>query len=265
MIQEKGPIRRTHRFRPDLFRLTLELPGIASSAKPGQFVHLRIEGQPGVLLRRPFSITEVDGPLVVLIVKIVGAGTAGLAEFPEGRPCDAIGPLGRSFNSDGIETAYLVGGGIGVAPLLFLQDELLMKKKHVHFFLGARTHDEFPLEDEILTERSVIPCTDDGSFGQKGFVTRVFEAHLSRDFRDNACIYSCGPLPMLEEAVRIAERYGLSHQVSLENRMGCGVGVCQGCALRLSEDGDRGGYRLVCSDGPVFDASRIDWSKIEEF
>ena len=262
MIQERGPIRRIRRFRPALFSLILELPGIASSAKPGQFIHLRIENLPGVLLRRPFSIAGVDSPLVTLIVKIVGAGTAGLAQFPEGRPCDAIGPLGQSFNSDSVEAAYLVSGGIGVAPLLFLQDELLKKKKEVHFFLGARTHDEFPLEDEILTGRSIIPCTDDGSFGEKGFVTEIFEAYLSQDFHDNTCIYSCGPLPMVKEAARIAERYGLSHQVSLENRMGCGVGVCQGCALKLSEDGDRGGYRLVCSDGPVFDASRIDWSKI---
>ena len=263
MIQEKGVISRIHRFRPALVNLSLELPGIARLAKPGQFVHLRINGLPGILLRRPFSIAGVEDCEVNLLIKIVGAGTAGLANFKEGQTCDVIGPLGEGFTYDGAETAYLVGGGIGVAPLLFLQTSLLKKKVNMRFFLGARTHKEFTLEDEVVTIRSIVHCTDDGSYGQHGLVTKFFEEHVSRDVQEKAEVYSCGPIPMMREIARICDKYGLSYQVSLENHMGCGIGVCQGCALRLAEDGDRGGFRLVCCDGPVFDASQLDWSLIE--
>ncbi len=262
MIQEIGVVRHLHRFRHTLFAMEIELPGIARMAKPGQFVHLRLEGIPEVLLRRPFSIAEVAEDWIKLIVKIVGTGTAGLAKYKIGRTCDAIGPLGEGFSYDDVEAAYLVGGGIGDAPLLFLQDELDKRGKKTHFFLGARTHKEFPLEDESVSERGIIACTDDGSYGKAGFVTIVFEEHLQGGVEEGATVFSCGPVPMLKAAARICEKYGLPHQVSLENRMGCGVGVCQGCALKLQEGGERGGYRLVCQDGPVFDASSIDWSLI---
>ncbi len=263
MIQETGVIRRIDRFRPSIFSLTLALPCIAALSKPGQFVHLLIEGLPRVFLRRPFSIAEIDGTNVKLIIKIVGAGTAGLAEYRESQSCDVIGPLGRGFVYNGIETAYLVGGGIGIAPLLMLQDELIKLNKEVHFLLGARTHEEFPLPDEALAGRNVIPCTDDGSFGERGIVSSLFDTHVHDEVPPGARVFSCGPVPMMRETDRICEKYGISHQVSLENRMACGIGVCQGCAMQLSEDGDRNGFRLVCDDGPVFNASDLDWSLIE--
>lgn len=263
MILERGVVRQIQRFRPTLFSLLLELPGIASRARPGQFIHLRISNAPGILLRRPFSIAGVEGDsLLKLIVKIVGSGTAKLAYVAEGSACDAIGPLGKGFDWSGADSAFLLGGGIGDAPLLFLQDELVKLGVRNCFFLGARTLDEFPLEDGIVADRSIIPCTDDGSFGEKGFVSSVFEKYLKASDSEGARVFSCGPVAMMKEVARICALKGLPHRVSLENRMGCGVGVCQGCALRLKDDEERGGFRLICHDGPVFDAAEIDWSLI---
>jgi dihydroorotate dehydrogenase electron transfer subunit len=263
MIQEKGVVRRIDRFRPTLFSLYLELPEIAKSAEPGQFIHLKVNNVPGVLLRRPLSIAGVDGNVVKLIIHIVGIGTAALALAYENQLCDVIGPLGEGFDFKNVTQAYLIGGGIGDAPLLFLQDELLKSGGSCEFLIGARTRDLFPLEDKEIEKRSIIACTDDGSFGEHGFVTAVFEKRYSNDFDASIPVYSCGPVPMMKAASRICEKYNLPHQVSLENRMGCGVGVCQGCALKMAENGERGGYRLVCVDGPVFNAGDVDWDLIE--
>lgn len=263
MIQETGVILHKNRFRSEIFSLTLALPKIAASAKPGQFVHLLLSSVPNTLLRRPFSIAEVQEGNLRLIIKIIGPGTTVLSEWKEGTECDVIGPLGHGFTYDELKVAYLVGGGIGVAPLLMLQDELKRACKDVHFFLGAKTHGEFPLTNEEVNSRKIIPCSDDGSFGDKGFVSSIFQSQLKSRIIPDARVFSCGPVAMMAETDRICREYGLSHQVSLENRMACGVGVCQGCALKLKKNQDRGGYRLVCHDGPVFNAADIDWSLLK--
>jgi dihydroorotate dehydrogenase electron transfer subunit len=262
MIQETGVVRHIHRFRPALFSLTLDLPGIARSTEPGQFVHVKLDRVPEAILRRPFSVAAVRGNEIDLIIKAVGTGTKALAESEVGQRYDVLGPLGRGFTIRDVKTAYLIGGGIGVAPLLALQDELLKRGIAVHFFLGGQTHQEFPLPDDALPGRNIVAATDDGSFGETGFVTAAFENHIRDGIGEKACVYSCGPVLMMKETDRICAEYKLSHQVSLENRMACGIGVCQGCALKLSEDGDRGGFRLVCSDGPVFDARDVDWASL---
>lgn len=263
MIQEKGVVRRINRFRPTLYSLFLELPEIARSAKPGQFLHVKVQAVPGILLRRPFSIAGVEGGIIKLIIRIVGIGTAALADIRAGQLCDIIGPLGEGFQFDNVSQAALLGGGIGDAPLLFLQDVLLKKGIGCELFIGAQTREEFPLEDDEIKRRSVIPCTDDGSFGEHGFVTDIFKKKYLESGNDRIQVYSCGPTPMMRAASQICEKYNLSHQVSLENRMGCGVGVCQGCALKIANGGERGGYQLVCIDGPVFNASDVNWDLIE--
>jgi dihydroorotate dehydrogenase electron transfer subunit len=263
MIQEKGVVRRINRFRPTVYSLFLELPEIAESAKPGQFLHVKIQAVSSVLLRRPFSIAGIERGVVKLIIRIVGIGTAALADVCEGQLCDVIGPLGEGFRFDDVSQAFLLGGGIGDAPLLFLQDELLKKGMDCELFIGAQTREEFPLEDDEIEGRSVVPCTDDGSFGEHGFVTDIFEKKYLESGNDQIQVYSCGPMPMMKAATRICEKHNLPHQVSLENRMGCGVGVCQGCALKTANGGERGGYQLVCIDGPVFNASDINWDLIE--
>ncbi|MBU1651237.1 dihydroorotate dehydrogenase electron transfer subunit, partial [bacterium] len=256
-------IRQINRFRADLFSVMLECPLIARQSKPGQFVHLQLPGIPQVLLRRPFSIAGVYKDQIKLIVRIVGAGTQGFADFQVGQDLDVLGPLGAGFQYKKLKFAYFLGGGIGAAPLLFLQDELNKKGIPSQLFIGARLQDEFPLEEEEIIQRNVIVCTDDGSYGEHGFVTQSFEKQISNGISPQSSAFSCGPVPMMREAARICKKYELPHQVSLENRMGCGIGVCQGCALKVQEEGHRGGFQLICLDGPVFDADAINWDLIE--
>lgn len=263
MIQESAIIRQINRFKPELFSILLESSRIADLSKPGQFLHLRLPTISQVLLRRPFSIAGVHKNLIKLIIKIVGVGTDALSNFKVGQTLDVLGPLGNGFKLNKIKHAYLLGGGIGDAPLLYLQDKLNKKGIGSQLFIGAQSSDEFPLEEEEIIARQVIVCTDDGTYGGHGFVTQIFEKELKRGIRSESHVFSCGPMPMMREAARICKTYNLPHQVSLENRMGCGIGVCQGCALKLQAEGDRGGYRLICQDGPVFDAEAIDWDLIE--
>ncbi len=263
MIQEIGSVRDIRKIRPTIFRLLLDLPAIAKTAKPGQFLHLLSPSAPGVLLRRPFSIAGVQSSVIDLLIRIIGSGTEAISQFAVGNPADALGPLGVGFEQDEEEgIQLLVGGGIGAAPLMFLQDESKRAGREFIFFLGAKTHAEFPLSEEEVGLRGVVACTDDGSFGQAGFVSKSFESYLKRHASAKAGVFSCGPVPMMKEVARICAKYGLPHQASLENRMGCGVGICQGCALRLKKNDERGGFRLICKDGPVFDAADINWSLI---
>jgi len=262
MTQEIGSVREIRKIRLAIFRLFLDLPAIAKAAKPGQFLHLLTPSTAGILLRRPFSIAGVQGSVVDLLIRIIGTGTEAISHFAVGDPADAIGPLGAEVERGEAGIHLLVGGGIGAAPLMFMQDELKRAGREATFFLGAKTHAEFPLADEEIRARGVIACTDDGSFGQAGFVSKSLEKYLKRHAAAKARVFSCGPVPMMKEVSRICAKYSLPHQVSLENRMGCGIGICQGCALKLNKSDDRGGYRLICKDGPVFNAADIDWSLI---
>ncbi len=260
MIQETGVLLEKRRIRNDIFNLTLELPGIAGLARPGQFVHLLIRNAPGVLLRRPFSIASVNGSELRLLIRIIGTGTRALSETEIGSAFDVIGPLGTGFDLSDATRVLLVAGGIGVAPLLMLQDVLNSDGTEVHFFLGARSREEFPLDDAEISRRRIACATDDGSFGAHGLVSQLFDDWLStaqnrRDF----VVFSCGPAAMMRAVQHICEERSLRHQVSLENRMACGIGICQGCAVRM-----KAGFRLVCKDGPVFNASDVDWSAFTE-
>ncbi len=263
MFQETSVIRRLNLFRSNLFEVELECERIASAARPGQFVHLLITGVPGVLLRRPFSVAGVEGDRLRLIVKIAGKGTQALAHKRIGDTCDLIGPLGSGFEFSAEGGVILVGGGIGVAPLLFLQEELRNRGISVTFFLGGRSREEFPLEDEEVRRRGIVACTDDGSYGERGFVSEIFEDFINGTRQTVAVVCSCGPAVMMKETARLCRDYRIPHHASLESRMACAVGVCQGCAVKTASRGDRDGqYRLVCKDGPVFDADLIEWDSI---
>ncbi|TKJ40298.1 dihydroorotate dehydrogenase [candidate division LCP-89 bacterium B3_LCP] len=256
MIQEKGVVRQVERYRPTIFSLVLELPQIAELAKPGQFVHLKVDGA-GILLRRPFSIAGAGDGLISLIIQIVGKGTELLSNLQTGQICDVIGPLGKGFTYQNADAVVLVGGGIGVVPLLMLQDELVKQGKKVPFFLGGQSHEKFPLPDAVIPERNISYCTDDGSFGIKGLVTDLLEKHLGENPSEIHTVYTCGPVPMMRKTDELCAHNSILYQVSLESRMACGIGVCQGCAQSVG-----GGYKLVCTDGPVFNGADVDWDLI---
>ena len=237
----------------DIFRMTLRAEVLAQRSQPGQFVQLKVN--PGIdpLLRRPFSIHRVHRKTgeIELLIRVVGQGTAMLQKARKGDLFDLVGPLGNGFSATGdFGQALVVAGGMGIAPMAFLIDELLDADKKVTLLWGARSGKEITgltaFEKRIVSVRTV---TEDGSLGQQGMVTDVFQSvwtDLGRDGTTRG--YACGPKPMLKAFQPMALESGFEWEVSLEENMACGIGVCFGCAVKTS-DGD---YRMVCSDGPVF-------------
>jgi dihydroorotate dehydrogenase electron transfer subunit len=256
-FQEKTQIIRIERFSSDIVRLTMDSPDIASKAKPGQFVMIRTGKTNDPLLRRPFSISQTsNGKYFQVLFKVVGRGTALLAHCREGEFLSVLGPLGQGFKVDCKGLNCIVGGGMGIAPLLFLAKIMLRKclQNPPLVVVGARNHEELaPLvEDFAQLGLSVHPATDDGTLGHHGLVTDV----LKKLNLGNACqMYVCGPHPMMTAVHLFCKDRGYGCQVSMETSMACGIGACLGCIVPIV----KGGYGHACSDGPVFDAKELVW------
>jgi dihydroorotate dehydrogenase electron transfer subunit len=286
------------------FRLDLLVPTFAPT-EPGQFVQLHcrdliqdtdpepIEWQPGqrprfhdadllaaqTMLSRPFSLAgredRPDGVRLTIIHRVVGTGTAWLAHLATNDRVSVLGPLGNKFSlpsEDG--TALLVGGGVGIPPMLYLADHL--RTRRAIAFCGATTRDLLPLK--IIAESDstqpalciaefaaanvpAIITTDDGSYGTRGYVTQALEQYLDAHAADAAfhpTIYTCGPEPMMRRVAEIALSRNISCQVAVERAMACGMGTCQSCVIKV-KTGDGWRYRLSCTDGPVFSASDLLW------
>lgn len=243
-------------------RLRLYAPAVAEAARAGQFVHVRCAppGQWDPLLRRPLSLHRIDqrrGEVEVLF-RVVGRGTGFLAGLAAGDEIDLIGPLGQGFPTDLAqgETAVLVAGGIGVAPLVALAEELAAKGTPLTAALGAQTAAGLVAADALgKVAGRVMTATDDGSAGHHGFVTELLAGLLERVARP--VVYACGPEPMLRRVQAMVAENGprVRGYLSLEARMACGVGACLGCAVRRAGPGTA--YHHVCHDGPVFAAGEV--------
>lgn len=256
--QEKATVTRREQLSSDNVRLTFQSTRIASAAEPGQFVMIRVGTGKDPLLRRPFSIhqTAADGTLQIYF-KVVGRGTAMLAGIREGDEISILGPLGRGFQITG-SPICLVGGGLGIAPMLFLATRLSEMRTVLtqdRIILGGRTRMEVEplLADFERTGFPVMVATDDGSYGQRGFVTAVF---ASLDLPPGCTVYCCGPEPMMASMALLSRERSLPCQVSVESVMACGMGACLGCS-RTARNGE---YVHVCLDGPVFDAEDMAWT-----
>lgn len=256
--QQKTEIVRNEKLAADIFRLTVKAPKIAADCRPGQFVMVRAGEGMDPLLRRPFSVHQVaEGDLLQILVKVIGKGTQMIAGMQSGQYLDVLGPLGRGFSYDPQHHHYLVGGGIGIAPLLFLAKRLLksVEPSSCKILLGARTGEEVsPLIGDF--ERlgfEVTTATEDGSLGKRGLVTDLM---FPLEDESRGMVYSCGPFPMLRAVVAFCREKKWACQVSLEAVMACGLGACVGCAVLQA---DMKGYVHVCQDGPVFDADEVAW------
>ena len=250
-------IRREH-VAEDTYRFTVKAPDIASASRPGQFVMVRTGEGLDPLLRRPFSIHQVaEGGLVQILFKIIGKGTQALADMELGRNMDILGPIGHGFTIANDSQHLLVGGGIGIAPLLFLARRILKKSEpfSVRVHLGARIKEEiaFLAEEFESMGLSVEITTEDGSLGKQGLITDLM-ADLQRE--KPMMIYGCGPYPMLRAVANICKIKKWGCQVSLETIMACGLAACLGCAVQRA---DMKGYVHVCKDGPVFDMDDVAW------
>ena len=222
---------------------------------PGQFAQLKTEA-PGALLRRPISIHDVEGDEISFLVQMVGEGTQWLGELKPNGLVNAVLPLGKGFTLPSSKPAgmlLLVGGGVGVAPLLFLGKKLKEQGVKPTFLLGAKTKTQLLCLNAFRKVGGVLVTTEDGSEGEQGFVTQ----HSQWSMTNGQCsrIYVCGPMPMMKAVARLARERGIPCEVSLENRMACGVGACLCC---VTEDRD-GHNRCVCTDGPVFNIEELKW------
>lgn len=235
------------------YRLVLDCPSLAEESWCGRFVNILCAGK---TLRRPISISEIDqsAGTVALVFEVRGEGTEWLASREVGDELDILGPLGNGFFPDSEKPAVFIGGGIGCPPMLGAAQDYGAAAEAI---LGFRSKEQVILLDRFQACcQSVAVTTNDGSFGQKGFVTDVLRTRLERDC--NAVVYACGPMPMLKGVADLCNAFSVQCYVSLEQRMGCGIGACLVCACKTKEkDGPH--MRHVCKNGPVFDAREVDF------
>jgi dihydroorotate dehydrogenase electron transfer subunit len=245
------------------FLLTFLHPETAREARPGQFVMIKAGQEAELPLRRPFSVLETspERETFTLFVKAIGPGSKAICALPVGGVAQCLGPLGRPFSHppEGTE-ALLVGGGYGIAPFSFLGAELLGRGAAARIFYGGRSKADLPLLERLRAKRlDVVAATEDGSLGVHGRVTVPLEAHMDAVKRPQR-LYACGPEAMMHAVARIAAARGLAAEVSLDPWMGCGLGTCLGCVVRIQGENDaRWKYRCACTEGPVFDAARVVW------
>ena len=234
-----------------IYDFTVLCPEMAEQAKAGQFLHILCGGD--AYLRRPISICDVtEGKYLRFIFEVRGEGTKSLAEKKVGEGIDILGPLGNGFSlhQEDAEDALLIGGGIGIFPLLNLAKELGNKPNVI---LGFRNKDAVMMEEEFSAASSkLMIATDDGSYGFHGLVTDLLKQQMETGRVSR--IYTCGPIPMMRAIAEIAKEHNIPVQVSLEERMGCGVGACVTCTCMVN-----GGRKRVCKDGPVFDGAEVEF------
>ena len=242
---------RREQLGPHYFRLTLQHGGKMQPVAPGQFVEVLVEGSRDVMLRRPISVHDVnqEAGTMSLLIQIIGNGTRKLAELKEGEKLNVVYPLGHGFSTDiaAGSKALLVGGGAGIAPLLYLAKELDAKGILPTILLGGRTADLIPARHDFEGIGTLYLATDDGSLGHKGLVVSHPAFAEKYDI-----VYTCGPTPMMKAVACSAAERGIRCEVSLENMMACGVGACLCCVTDTDE-----GHKCVCKDGPVFDATKL--------
>lgn len=226
--------------------------------KPGQFVMLRFPNYIDPLLRRPFGVYRIIDEGIEILYKVVGKGTRLMTGLRPGDTVDILGPLGNGFPSDsGKKDIVMVAGGIGIVPFYLLAASGRQSGVRQRLLFGGRGKDDLPgLEDFKKLGIKIKISTQDGSIGKKGLVTELVKSE-ARSLK-STIIYACGPKGMLKEVAKIALRMEAPCYVSLDNIMACGIGACLGCAVKVRARG----YKMVCKDGPVFDAMEIEWEKV---
>ncbi len=254
-MEIKSEILYNDRLSEGYYRLGLKWK--APSAMAGHFVMLCVSDGLDPLLRRPFGIYRViKGKGVELLYRVVGKGTEILSQKRPGEVLGVLGPLGNGFTlPEKGRKVVMLTGGMGIVPLYMLAERLGSGT----LIFGARSRKEtFLLKDFRGFDLKIKTATEDGSVGRKGLATELLEEELTPD----TLVYACGPMGMLKAAARIAGKCGAKCMVSLERSMACGIGVCLGCAVKArphKDEKENRLYKMVCSDGPVFDSEDIDW------
>jgi dihydroorotate dehydrogenase electron transfer subunit len=241
------------RLNSEYFILTLLAPGTLPEIRPAQFAQVKVERSPDTFLRRPISIHDVDrhANTVKLLIQILGSGTETLSRLSKGDSLNLIYPLGNSFSMpEAGQKVLLAGGGCGIAPLLFLAKYLREKDFAIDFLLGFRNRDRVIEYEKYSSLGKVFLTTEDGSIGEKGFLTDHPVLNENRYHK----VYCCGPEPMMKAVASWCRKTGAACEVSLENLMGCGIGACLCCVVETVR-----GNLCTCIDGPVFNINDLKW------
>lgn len=258
-VNIKARLLKKEQLKPDIFKFSLKADEIVRQAKPGNFIEVKVSDTNDPFLRRPISIYNLDkeNGILEIIFQVKGTGTDLLSKKLEQDEIDIIGPLGYgTFKTEGVRNVAIIGGGIGTYPLYELAKTLKKDGCKVHMYLGFRNKEYVTLEKEYTDVSDTISITtDDGSYGIKGFAIDILKQELEKGNFD--MIYSCGPLPMLRALQQLTKQYNIPCQVSLEEKMGCGIGACLGCAVnKISKTENI--YVHVCKLGPVFMADEVE-------
>ncbi|MFV8827085.1 dihydroorotate dehydrogenase electron transfer subunit [Alkalihalobacterium sp. APHAB7] len=256
MLKDNLTIVHQEKIADQIFELVIEGELVSNMTTPGQFVHVKIDRGIDPLLRRPISICNVDlnKKQLTMLYRAGGKGTSLLSQRVKGELVDVMGPLGTGFPVEEAkegEVALLVGGGIGVPPLYYLSQQLKARGVTVVHVLGFASAKDVFYEEKFAQLGDTYVATVDGTYGSKGFVTDVIE----QEGIDFDVLYSCGPNPMLKALeVRFHDRRAY---LSLEERMGCGIGACLACVCHLQDDPTGTSYKKICTDGPVFPIGEV--------
>ena len=262
MIQKTAVITANRQLSGTCWKISLAVgSAMTAAARPGQFVMVRPNGGDRPFLPRPFSIHRInrENGTLDLLYKVIGPGTRRMSGLNAGDGLAMTGPLGSGFRIEQeFENIAIIGGGIGLAPLVFLADVLAAEPPappRAEVFIGAATADEILCRDEFSDlKMDVHIATDDGSAGHHGFVTKLFEIKTEQTYPD--MIFACGPPAMLRATAQIASSRNIPCQISIETIMACGIGACLGCAVKPA--GNTSHYLHACRQGPVFFSSEID-------
>lgn len=237
-----------------LIKLTTTDNSKLPDMQPGQFVQVRVDNSATTFLRRPISINFVDHTTneLLLLVQMIGDGTRAMGKYIKGDIVNLLFPLGNTFTVPDIKDKplLLVGGGVGIAPMLFLGSKLKKQGYVISFLLGARSHKDLLQLDEFAKYGDVYTTTEDGSYGEKGYVTN----HSVLTNPNFGTIYTCGPKPMMLAIAKYAHMHNINCEVSLENMMACGFGACLCCVEKTVK-----GNVCVCTEGPVFNIKDLTW------
>jgi dihydroorotate dehydrogenase electron transfer subunit len=246
-----SPVTETLELENQIFLQKIYCPEISTIIQPGQFLNIRVTDSYNPLLRRPFSVCDVEGDYFYIMYNIFGEGTRILAHKHPGEIIDILGPLGNGFNLNGdYETAIIVAGGLGAAPFPYVTRKII-DKKNILTFVGGKS------QSDIIRYgmENISVSTDDGTAGFKGTIVQLFQSKLTGLKNSKLKVFGCGPNAMLGALKKVCVENNIECEVSTECAMACGFGICQGCPIESAHQQDK--YLLVCKDGPVFNVKDI--------
>lgn len=252
MFDEQIKILENKKINPHYYRLVFSSKKLSSKIVPGQFLSIKLDSSTDPFLRRPFSYYRIRGQKIEVLYEVFGKGTAILASKKAGDQFSVLGPLGKPFTRDlKGKKRIMVGGGVGVPPLVFLGETL--NEKNSILLIGCKSKEHVLPKNEFLkVNADVRTTTDDGSYGKKGLVTALLEEIFESEDPSSLYVQTCGPTRMMDAVMKLCAKYGVAGEASLEERMACGVGACLGCMAETYH-----GFKTTCVEGPVFSFSDL--------